>query len=115
MESKLQGKVAIVTGSSSGSKFELTASRRRTSRVLMRTTFTLVGRATSLSLAKHGAKVVCCDLQKNANPAGYEKDLDISTSELIVQNGGEAIFCETDISNAAQVQATFTQALSVRI
>lgn len=74
-----------------------------------------MGRATSLGLAKHGASIVCCDLQKDANPAGYEKDLDVPTSDLVIQNGGKAIFCETDISNAAQVQATFSRALSVRM
>lgn len=72
-----------------------------------------VGRATSLGLARHGAKVVCCDLQKKANPAGFEKDLATDTTDLIIQSGGEAIFCQVDISNAEQVQAAFDTTLSV--
>lgn len=72
------GKVAIVTGGSTG-----------------------IGRATSLLFARHGAKVVIGDV----NPAGRE------TVETIEREGGAAIFVETDVRNAQQVQDLVTAAV----
>ncbi|KAJ9132420.1 Short chain dehydrogenase/reductase family oxidoreductase [Pleurostoma richardsiae] len=85
----LAGKVALVTGSSSG-----------------------MGRATALALARHGSKVVCCDLKAEPNPRGYESDLDKTTVQVIENNGGEAIFQQVDISNFAQAEAAFDVAVA---
>jgi NAD(P)-dependent dehydrogenase (short-subunit alcohol dehydrogenase family) len=52
-----------------------------------------IGRATSLLFARHGAKVVIGDV----NLEGRE------TVETIKQEGGNALFVETDVRNAGQV------------
>jgi NAD(P)-dependent dehydrogenase (short-subunit alcohol dehydrogenase family) len=53
-----------------------------------------IGRATSLLFARHGAKVVIGDI----NPAGEE------TVETIKRKKGEAIFVQTDVRDAQQVE-----------
>lgn len=65
------GKVAIVTGGSTG-----------------------IGRATSLLFARHGARVVIGDV----NPEGRE------TVATIKREGGAALFVETDVRDAKQVE-----------
>jgi NAD(P)-dependent dehydrogenase (short-subunit alcohol dehydrogenase family) len=60
-----------------------------------------IGRATSLLFAHHGAKVVIGDV----NRAGRE------TVETIERDGGAAIFVETDVRNAQQVQDLVTAAV----
>lgn len=72
-----------------------------------------VGRAIALGLATHGAKIVCCDLQGQANQEGYERDLEKTTAEAIEASGGEAIFVQADISNTQQVEEAFRLAIEV--
>lgn len=67
------GKVALVTGAAGG-----------------------IGRATSVSFAEAGAKVVVCDIMA----AGGEE-----TVQMIRAAGGDAMFVATDVSNAAVVEA----------
>lgn len=90
---RLNGKVALVTGASSG-----------------------MGRATCIALANEGSKIVCCDLRPEANPEGFEPDLHIPTAELINQKigAGNAIFQQLDISVAKQLEDTFAAAVTVR-
>lgn len=68
----LPGKVAIVTGAAGG-----------------------MGRATALSFAAAGARVVCADV----DDAGGEE-----TAEFIVEDGGEAQFVHADVSKADDVR-----------
>ena len=56
MGNRLEGKVAVVTGSSSGN-----------------------GRGIALALAREGAAVVCSDIRKSALKEGYEKDIQTDT------------------------------------
>lgn len=90
-QKRLEGKVALVTGASSG-----------------------MGRATALTFASEGAIVVCCDLRAEANPSGYERDLEKSTVDVIIENGGSAVFQRVDISNFEQVEAAFARTEQVR-
>ncbi|KAF5975149.1 alcohol dehydrogenase [Fusarium coicis] len=85
----LAGKIAIVTGASSGN-----------------------GRAISLALAKAGSKVVCSDLQPEARQEGYEKDPAVPTHELIKNLGGESIFQRCDGSNSSQIEELVSKAVS---
>ena len=76
MSLRLQNKVAIVTGSSSG-----------------------LGRAIAVRYAKEGAHVVCADLRPTARLPGLE-DSEVETHEVIKQSGGKAIFTQMDVTSA---------------
>ncbi|KAK7894334.1 hypothetical protein LTR67_006095 [Exophiala xenobiotica] len=85
----LNGKVALVTGASSG-----------------------MGRGIALGLADRGVSVICFDLKPEANPTGFEKDLEISTSDMIKKQGGQAVFFQVDISQPSQIEHAFIEAIA---
>ncbi len=75
-------KVAVVTGSSSGH-----------------------GRAIALRLAREGAALVCVDLRKDALTGGFEADLQVDTDDVILKNGGRAIFVRADVTSPEELTA----------
>ncbi len=77
---RLEHKVALITGSSSG-----------------------VGRAMALRFAREGASVICADRTRDTSPVGFEDDK-TATDELIVKQGGKAVFVSCDITDRAQIQ-----------
>ncbi len=79
MAGRLEGKVALVTGGGSG-----------------------IGRASALTFAREGAKVVVADVVVN----GGEE-----TVGMIKKAGGDAIFVKADVSKATEVEALINQAV----
>ena len=79
MAGRVDGKVALVTGGASG-----------------------IGRATALTFAREGAKLVIAD----TNEEGGQQ-----TVHMITEKGGEAIFVRTDVSQAVEVQALISKAV----
>lgn len=89
MGKRLEGKVAIVTGSSSGN-----------------------GRAIALAFAREGAKVICSDINKSAREGGYEEDIHMDTDDIIRNEGGEAKFLKADVTKSDEVQALVDEAVA---
>lgn len=85
-DQRLQGKVALVTGASSGN-----------------------GRAIALRYAREGAAVVCADLGPDAISGSWEEST--PTHELIGEMGGRALFAACDVTDGAQVTAAIATAV----
>ena len=73
MPGRVEGKVALVTGGASG-----------------------IGRATALTFAREGAKLVIADMN---DEGGHQ------TVHMITENGGEAIFVQVDVTSTSAVEA----------
>ena len=79
MAGQLAGKVALVTGGASG-----------------------IGRATALTFAREGAKLIIADMNEDGGR---------QTVHMIQENGGEATFVQVDVSNATEVEAMISKAV----
>jgi NAD(P)-dependent dehydrogenase (short-subunit alcohol dehydrogenase family) len=77
--SRLQDKVVVVTGASSG-----------------------FGRGIAKACAAEGAKVVVSDVHENPNPGGFEDDAVLTTVEAIEKIGGRAVYVGCDVTKAEQ-------------
>jgi NAD(P)-dependent dehydrogenase (short-subunit alcohol dehydrogenase family) len=80
MAGQLTGKVALVTGGASG-----------------------IGRATALTFAREGAKLIIADLHEDG---GHQ------TVHMITEQGGEAMFVRTDVTQAREVEAMISQTVA---
>jgi NAD(P)-dependent dehydrogenase (short-subunit alcohol dehydrogenase family) len=79
MPGTLDGKVALVTGGASG-----------------------IGRATALTFAREGAKLIIADM----NEEGGQQ-----TVHMITESGGEATFVQVDVAQATEVEAMMSKAV----
>jgi NAD(P)-dependent dehydrogenase (short-subunit alcohol dehydrogenase family) len=79
MPGRVDGKVALVTGGASG-----------------------IGRATALTFAREGAKLVMADMNEDGGQ---------QTVHMLTEKGGEAIFVRTDVSKAIAVQTLVSKAV----
>jgi len=87
---RLDGKIIIVTGSSSG-----------------------YGRAIAKACSMEGAIIVCSDIRREARREGYEKDIDIPTDEVIQQSNGECIFVKCDVTQENEVKSLVQTAVEM--
>ncbi len=79
MPGTLEDKVALVTGGASG-----------------------IGRATALTFAREGAKLIVADMNEDGGQ---------QTVHMITENGGDATFVQVDVSNATEVEAMISKAV----
>jgi NAD(P)-dependent dehydrogenase (short-subunit alcohol dehydrogenase family) len=84
---RLQDKVAIVTGSSSG-----------------------LGRAIAIRYAQEGAKVICADLTPTARSV---EEASITTHDFILQAGGQTVFVQTDVGDAVAMERVVSIAVKL--
>jgi NAD(P)-dependent dehydrogenase (short-subunit alcohol dehydrogenase family) len=61
-----------------------------------------IGRATALAFAREGAKLIIADMQEEGGQ---------QTAHLITENGGEAIFVQTNVTQATAVEALISKAV----
>ncbi|KAH9871180.1 hypothetical protein J1614_006756 [Plenodomus biglobosus] len=88
MPGRLQNKVAVITGSSSG-----------------------IGRATALAFASEGAHIVCSDLTESFRPEFRTDESALNTVQEIEKRGGKAIFVKCDITSVSDMQALIAKAV----
>lgn len=85
---RLKDRVAIVTGGSSG-----------------------IGRGIGLELAREGAKVVVADIQEQPKIGKFhETEPQMPTAAVIAEEGGEALFVETDVADEQAMAVLVAQA-----
>src|SRR6266446_6045989 len=79
MAGRVEGKVALVTGGASG-----------------------IGRATALTFAREGAKLIVADMQEDGGQ---------QTVHMIAEQGGEAMVVRTDVTQTTEVEALISKAV----
>ncbi|KAF2713157.1 short-chain dehydrogenase/reductase-like protein [Pleomassaria siparia CBS 279.74] len=89
MPGRLENKIAIITGSSSG-----------------------IGRATALAFAREGATVVCSDIREEARDEQSENS-QLTTVQELEKLGAKCAFVKCDTSQAKDVEALVKKAVEV--
>lgn len=87
MAGSLDGKVAVVTGASTG-----------------------FGRGIAAILARNGAKIVVGDIAETAAAGNFDESPDLTTVELVRKLGSEGVFKRCDVSNHDDVTALVAEA-----
>ena len=82
MDLTLTGKVAVVTGASTG-----------------------FGRAIAVLFSRHGARVVVGDLREETAPGNFDEEPALTTTQLIEQHQGQSLFQACDVSRQSDVTA----------
>lgn len=88
MPGRLEGKVAVVTGASSG-----------------------LGRAISLAYAAEGAHLVCADIREQSRFESNSEESSATTHDTITNKGGKAIFVKCDTTVEEQVETLVKKAV----
>lgn len=87
MAGRLAGKVAVVTGGSTG-----------------------FGRGIAAIYAREGAKVVVGDLKPETNDGNYDEAPELTTTTLVEKLGSEAVYQHCDVTKQADVAALVAKA-----
>ena len=82
MDFSLTGKVAVVTGASTG-----------------------FGRAIAVLYARHGASVVVGDVREATSDGNFDEAPELTTTQLVERDGGQALYHQCDVAEQAQVAA----------
>ncbi len=82
MDLSLKGKVAVITGASTG-----------------------LGRAIAVLFARQGAKIVVGDVREETAPGNFDEEPLLTTAQLIEHGQGQAVFQACDVSQQAQMAA----------
>ncbi len=88
MGNRLEDKIIVVTGASSG-----------------------LGRGIAKACAKEGAKLVVSDIREEPTAGGFEDDAALTTVQSIRESGGEAVFVRCDVTKSDQVANLIAEAV----
>lgn len=87
MDMHLDGKVAVITGASTG-----------------------FGRGIATRMAAEGARIVIGDLTETASSSGFDEEPERTTVELIGKRGGKAVYRHCDVTRREDVAALIATA-----
>jgi NAD(P)-dependent dehydrogenase (short-subunit alcohol dehydrogenase family) len=89
MDQRLRGKVAVITAGSTG-----------------------FGRGIAALLSRHGASVAVGDIREETTPGNFDERPGLTTSQLIEEQGGRAMFQHCDVTRQADMAALIDAAVA---